>query len=472
MIQPEYLRILFAVGGLLLPSCFSQSGPLSPGQGGPKWTRVDSANFRVFTDLDAKNATRIALQLEQDLDALGQAAFKSVRPAVNGTDVIVFANRDDYQHFAHDATEGVFYSRLPLDPESTSTVITFGGVNRQTRTRLLHELTHDLFDRNFGAAPTWLHEGWAEYYSTVRVVDGMVQIGAALPDKTLTTDSSPFVAELEGREVVAIPIANLASPSQLMTMSGEDFYELSTDETPDFETTLRRTSRYLGAWAFVHMLLDGKNPYAERFKVFQSEVLDSAVQDAWVRAFAGVSSQQLDQYFRTYLATSKLRVFGVPYKNNVGNQISLRSLSDGEVHLLWGRLHSVSWRALDADRSVAARKELSIAVTVAPDLAEAHHWQGCFCWPSNAGTRRTWRLHTQLRLDPNEPRFLVYTAAFGTPTARRQVANRTSLRPWSPKLDRLIALAKSAQQLLIVAHYQQARGNAEQALILALERWL
>src|SRR5690606_24107198 len=102
-------------------------------------------NFRVFSDLDVAEAHEITLQLERDLDALSQATFESGGPRIERTDVVVFADVDDYHHFSPQSSEGVFYAGLPLDMEASHTVITYGSVNPYARSRLLHELTHDLF---------------------------------------------------------------------------------------------------------------------------------------------------------------------------------------------------------------------------------------------------------------------------------------------------------------------------------------
>lgn len=447
-------------------SCASRPSRLSsPAHGGPAWTRVDTENFRVFTDLDAEAAREIAEQLEQDLDALSQAAFENARPILNETEVVVFADSDDYHHFAEQSTAGIFYRRSPLDLEAPHRVITYGGLNSGTRTRLLHELTHDLFERNFGPAPTWLNEGWAEYYSTVRIVDDRIEIGRALPDMTLTQESVPFVGQFEGKSLIAIPIASVAVPSQLMGMPSEEFYQLSDELEPDIEVELARTGRYLGAWAFVHLLLDGENPYAKRFQVFLREARESSVEEAWGRAFSGVSTAVIDRDFRRYLANGELMVFALPYKPPAAPAVTVHPLTDGEVHLLWAQLYTAR---LGERKEAAAnvRRELKDAIAADPELVEAHHWQGLLAMHEQQWDVSSAALERAARRDPENPRYL-FSALRLEVTKRNGVIASEDVPVLLPKIERLARTAISAPQLMIAALYHHGLGNSSQALALA-----
>lgn len=440
---------------------------MSPAQGGPVWTRVDTENFRVFTDLDVEAGRSIALQLERDLDALSQAAFESARPVVDETVVVVFADRDEYHQFAHRSTDGVFYRRSPLDLEAPNTVVTYGSVNLGTRTRLLHELTHDLFERNFGPAPTWLNEGRAEYYSTVQIVNGRLELGRALPDMTVTEESTPFVGQFDGKELVAIPIASVVPPSQLLTMGSADFYQFSDNLEPDLETELARTGRYLGAWAFVHLLVDGQNPYAERYQVFLREVRDTTVEQAWTRAFAGVEMSELDRYFRQYLATGKLALFSLPYTPHVVGDVAVRSLREGEVHLLWAQLYAARLGGTDVE-AVAHEVQQAVSAAIAADheLSEAHHLSGLLAMFEERWDAAETALSVAERQDPESPRFLF--SLLRLQFARRKgVLQPADVAALSPHFERLARTAQSAPQLIIAAHYQQARGDSQAALALA-----
>ena len=50
-------------------------------------------------------------------------------------------------------------------------------------TTLRHELVHDVYARNFGAAPPWLNEGVAQYFSTVELIDGQIHIVGGPPGR-------------------------------------------------------------------------------------------------------------------------------------------------------------------------------------------------------------------------------------------------------------------------------------------------
>lgn len=421
----------------------------------------------MFTDLDAEEGRSIALQLERDLDALSQAAFESARPVVDETDVVVFANRDEYHQFAHRSTDGVFYRRSPLDLEAPNTVVTYGGVNLGTRTRLLHELTHDLFERNFGPAPTWLNEGRAEYYSTVQIVGDRLELGRSLPDMTLTDENSPFVGQFDGKEMVAIPISSVVPPSQLLTMGSADFYRFSDNLEPDLEEELTRTGRYLGAWAFVHLLLDGQNPYSQRYQVFLREVSESTVEQAWARAFAGVEMSELDGYFRQYLTNGKLALFTLPYTPHVVSDVALRPLTEGEVHLLWAQLYAARLGGRDAKVAVdEVQQALNAASAADHELSEAHHLRGLLAMFQERWDAAETAISVAERQDPESPRFL-FSQLRVQFAKRNGVMQPADVLALMPRFERLGRTAQSAPQLIIAAHYQQARGDSQAALGLA-----
>jgi tetratricopeptide (TPR) repeat protein len=355
---------------------------------------------------------------------------------------------------------------LWLRRSASPTVITYGSVNPYARARLLHELTHDLFERNFGAAPTWLNEGWAEYYSTLRVVNGKLEIGAALPDMTFTTESSPFVGHFEGRQIVAIPIASVAPPSRLLTMSGEEFYRWSDNQEPELEETLRRTGNYLGAWSFVHLLQDGENPYAKRFQVFLSEARTSRVEEAWVRVFGDVDFGELDRYFRSYLAKGRLTVFTVPYVDHVGNTVPKgRPMTDGEVHLLWAQL--LSARIGEGKQAMAnVKRELNAATLSHPELVEVHHYVGLVAMAEHRWDDAAAAFERAAKLAPQEPRYLFSQLRLSI--ARREGKLEPSeFEKLLPKLEQLVLVAKTAPQLMLASTYHLARGDEQGALNLA-----
>lgn len=412
--------------------------PLSPAHGGHAWVEASSAHFRVVADVDADDARALAQELEQALNAIDQVAFESARVPLAPTTVVVFESESDFHAFQPALVEGKFFRKLPNDLEPARVMLLHGSLARRSRISCLHELTHDLFERNFGPAPPWLNEGWAQYFSTIEVEPDRVRVGVALPQLTFTADSEPFAARAsDGTTVLAMPVTQVVPPSQLLRLSRQEFYRAAELGQPSPEDELRETSLYLGAWAFVHMLHDGEEPYSSRFKQFLNGVRSERVNVAWARAFAGINEADLDRDFRRYLAKRELAVYEYGRrKEPQAEAIAVRTLPDSDVHVLWARLSS--WQG---DAGKLAKLDLDEAVKGAPKSAEARYFRG-LCWlrARNFAAAEADLLGAEA-LAPNDPRYLLATLAL------RVEEQRLSKDP----LHAREAVLKAAQALTPVA---------------------
>ena len=108
-------------------------------------------------------------------------AFPNTRTTVHHTAVVIFRGRSEVHAFLPELAAGAHYSQLPNDVEPAPVVVVGEGLTTATRVKFYHELTHDLFARNFGWAPPWRNEGWAQYYSTLRVEGDCVCLGVIFP---------------------------------------------------------------------------------------------------------------------------------------------------------------------------------------------------------------------------------------------------------------------------------------------------
>jgi Flp pilus assembly protein TadD len=426
---------------------------------------VRTQHFRLFADLERAPALRIAAQLEQDLDALGRAMFTNVLPQNDVTDVVVFAKERDFQHFVPAQVTGLFYRNSRIDPEAPNLVVTSGELDETTRTTLLHELTHDLFARNFGAAPVWLNEGWAEYFSTLRIEAGKVRIGSAPRGVTFTSENEPFLANYRGQTIVAIPISELTPPSQLLPMRHADFYQFGATRAPEANEPLKQTGRYLGAWAFVHMLRNGEGATAERFSTFLELARTSHVDDAWSRAFNGVDPRALDRELGAYLRKGELAVFTLPYGGKAQRaETKTEELSDSEVHLLWARLF-VHHMSESRDAEAHARAELSEALRGEAELAEAYQLRGLLAQHQKRWDEAMRDLEQATALDPKEPRFLYSRLILEF--QERESLTEDETAALKTKFERLTQIAQSPAQLLLAAHYLHLSGQQIAAMSLA-----
>jgi Flp pilus assembly protein TadD len=434
--------------------------PVLPKAGGAPWNEITSPHFRVLSDLPPDDAEATARELERGLAALTEVAFEHARIASEPTTVVVFRNRSEFRAFLPELYDGEFTQKLPNDLERSPFLLIHDKLGTKTRVDFLHEMTHDLFTRNFGWSPPWLAEGWAQYYSTVRVLpNGDEILGEAPPGFTFTHENDFYVGHDETGEVrIAIPISEVPRPSVLMAIDHAAFYESMQVTNPGLAERNREVALYAGSWALVHMLLDGGELYTSRFQKFLEHAKTRKLDEAWRQSFADIPTARLDADFRRYLEERRLAVWTIPSRAaHEPPTITRKPLDDAAVHLLWARLSR--W---GNSTDLTAKQDLDAALAEAPDSPEPRYWLALYAMAHDDPKTAEQRLQEALALAPKEPRVLLAMVAL---RVRFQSSfNESELVPW---IDRLRDVATTAGQLVVVAGLEQHRGNGARGLQLA-----
>src|ERR1022692_720718 len=148
------------------------------GSEGPRWLKIKSPNFELFTTAGERNGREVARHFEQVraffLDAMG-LGLKSGPPVR----IVVF--RSD---------KG---SRLPsafyLGTDDHDYII-MKGASGENFPVAVHEYTHLLLKHSGMRPPVWFNEGLAEFYSNLKPVGGKVEVGGIImPHYTLLRQS-------------------------------------------------------------------------------------------------------------------------------------------------------------------------------------------------------------------------------------------------------------------------------------------
>src|SRR5258708_22252738 len=125
-----------------------------------------------------------------------------------------------------------------------------------------------------------MHEGLAEYFSTMRVEGGQAILGT-VPDGVLI---EPYL---------------VPTVQELVTADHSAFYGTWTGE--DYNG-LHRARYYAGAYALVHLMRNGPDPARRRFAVFVAAMNHGApAERAWAQAFGGITAESLEKVFRLHL---------------------------------------------------------------------------------------------------------------------------------------------------------------------------
>src|SRR5262245_48037296 len=241
------------------------------------WLEVQSKNFLVTGNADAKQLRRIAVDLEeirrQFFNVFPKKADSRVR-----TTVVVFRNNKSFRYFdepgaARGATPGHVYSGL----DRTYIVLNAGEKHRRS---VYHDYVHTLVGSH--VLPLWLREGLAEYYGSIeneRYLIGdyrTAQIGYPISDH-----------ERLLRDRFLLPIG------QLFAMNDDSRIN---DENGQGSVFLAES------WAVVHMLHNVSTDPLKR--LLELLVEGNPAQQSFDAVF-GADHGLLEQSLKPYIHTSK-----------------------------------------------------------------------------------------------------------------------------------------------------------------------
>jgi tetratricopeptide (TPR) repeat protein len=254
------------------------------GEDGDAWLSVRSQNFLVVGQARERELRRVAARLEEYRAAFSRLLSAEHFDSSVPTTVVVFRDARAYQPFKplHDgrpesSVAGYFqpgaevnYITLALDSE------TAGGPST-----LLHEYTHLLVNNYFSAAPLWLREGLAEFYSTTRVS----------ADRRRLTTGAPLPARV--RELRARPLIHLRA-----------LFDVDR-QSPYYHEPEKRALFYAESWALVHYLLEGRGGERRALLARFVELLASGeTADAAFREAFRAGPEELESELSAYVRQS------------------------------------------------------------------------------------------------------------------------------------------------------------------------
>ncbi len=141
------------------------------------WRRIETDHIALSTDLESREARGIALELERTYLTLQRLAFPYPLHGPTHVEVVVFGRRSDYLSLRPEEPEGFFSDDGLLSLERVPTLVFWGRPRFAVRAMILHELTHWFLRMHHGQAPSWIHEGLADYFSTMEIRDDEAVLG-------------------------------------------------------------------------------------------------------------------------------------------------------------------------------------------------------------------------------------------------------------------------------------------------------
>ncbi len=327
--------------GLVLLATAASAAPAQTG-----WTEVQTPHVTLMTDLNRDEARRAALSVERTRAALLAAAWpgtKLLQP--ERIEVVVFANRQDFQSYFGDRVGGVFIhgayppvAFLYGPPDKWEQRATLALT--ETTSVLKHELMHHLAAFIYRRQPRWFSEGMAQFFETMRVSeDGTT---ATLGDANLQA----FHSYLRVRSVnVADALAWSGKLDQQDEATTSGLYGLS--------------------WLLVHWLYNTHAADFDRYQTLLAKGIDP--DKAWKAVFPNLSPGALDSELNHYAQLGEFRNVPVPVPE-VPDTLHERTMTAADVHATRARtaLSAAASQVHGEGQLADAKKELAAALADDP----------------------------------------------------------------------------------------------------------
>jgi tetratricopeptide (TPR) repeat protein len=470
--------IWLACAGLLAVSCI-QGGARSGLYSSGTWEELRSKHFVLVSDLGDSDASHVLAGFEETYDLLGEVVFGvGVVPSFT-TNVVIFDSHTDLNQFIGDGFGGVYLPSLPNDAEPSPTLLASGTLSPFARLLFAHELTHRFNHVALGPTPTWLNEGLADYYSTIRAGDHAAPITGEIDPRYMCTPDG--LGDLECYQYEKMPGRQLPSASEVMALEWSEFYgtdDTSASGSSTWEQKQKRGKNYSVAWLLVHMLMHSDKPYAEQFRRTLASPSSGQKGERLAKVLTQVAPAEIDRDFHEYLGRRiPWRQHHAPLPEPPSNLERL-TMDEARVSLWLARLD-----AFNGKFGSRAHERLNVASqrsTFGLDRAAASFWQGRYSQLHEHDPQSAARYyHRALEQDPGNPEYLYgLLDLYWSPSSGLSWIEATRSVNVGRTIDALAKTARSPRQLNAVAAYQLfahdlqgALRSSEQACHVGFDCW-
>ncbi len=375
-LTPRVFRLLFALAASVAALASLPAHASHVDAAG--WSSVRTRNFTVVGEAREKDLRRVAARLEEYRAALARLLPEGPTDASAPTTVIVFRDDNTYRPFKPVMRgQTANYVAGYFQPGSEVNYITLAldsDWSRGPASTLLHEYTHLLVNNYFCAAPLWLKEGLAEFYSTARVSGDRrrVTTGAQLPSRVRQLRVAPGL----------IPLRTLFEVDQ---------------QSPYYYESGKRGIFYAQSWALAHFILNGEGGSRRARLPRFVELLagGAAPANAFRQAFGldlEAADAALASYVRLGVYAESSETFARPL--DFDSQLRAEPMPEAEGLALLGDL------LLHTERVEESEGYLARALALDPKLARARVSLGLLRLRQNRPDDAREQLSLAARADP------------------------------------------------------------------------
>lgn len=296
------------------------------------WRRIDSPNFVAIGDIAASNLRDLVGKFERFRETLSRLHGPSLVGSAVPTVIVVFPSDYSMEPFLPKYNGKAVEAAGLFVPARDVNYIAMVDDNNPERLRVVfHEFTHLAGSNSARQLPTWLSEGFAEYYSTYEPLkNGQEAIIGKLVDEHI----------IRLNQTVLIPIADLIRIDH---------------NSPLYNEGSRRSVFYAQSWALVHMILRAEPNRSEQLSAYVDRVARGEEPvAAWREAFAGINmDQELDRYIRQQSFRAARHVFG---EGVAKLELTTSQMAASDVQAFLSDLHT-----LLGDHEAAAKRLADLA---------------------------------------------------------------------------------------------------------------
>jgi tetratricopeptide (TPR) repeat protein len=263
---PRLLWVLVLYAAAFLPSSRASSDQ-------PHWIRISSSHFSVVTDAEEKRGRDIVVRFEQMRSLFGQLLLRNRITMPEPVDIIALRGDEEYVKVAPLRQGQAIADSSFFIPGQDRNYFVLNASKDDSWRAIAHDFAHVLLNYNYPQTQAWFDEGFAEYFSSLRLDNKQAQIGE---------DPETFTALLSAQPWLAIP----------------DLFKTRPEVSAGREGS-HHILFYAQAWITMHYLLN-QNKLPETGKYFdlvenQQLPVEEAIQKAY-----GMTPAQFAQAVKDY----------------------------------------------------------------------------------------------------------------------------------------------------------------------------
>ena len=298
-------RLLPFVLFLLVSQAFAQK----------QWVEVTSPHFTVLTDTGNSQGKEVALRFEQMRAVFGSMFHRSRVSVPVPLQIIAFRNQSEFRNYAP------LWKGKPVELAGY-----FQGADDRNFIALdmsasdpyavvFHEYAHLLLHANFPRMPVWFDEGFAEYFSSLRVNGKTVEYGNIPPNLPTILQTNRWM-----------PIVDLFSTQQ---------------DSATYNERDKNTLLYAQSWITMHYIMsEGKLPEAAKYLQL-TQIQHRPIPESIKEAF-GVEPAVLEKTVRDYFNSNGGKYFRTEAPAIDFDPVESRKLNDITIQATLADLHAHS----------------------------------------------------------------------------------------------------------------------------------